>query len=177
MNLIFKSVMSSQYDTVTDTKEFDYPNQDDMMECFNHHLNTDQEMSEQDIQDLYDDMEYDGWINGGEWTVNHSSKTIKWETDVGFLTYQFIDVDDELDSKITDDQIVELGRKYKDDILNAFMDKAKEREYKIPSIIPERDIFDELLSMCSSPDFVGNVIDSIEDSIGMDEYGFEYTGD
>ena len=73
----------------------------------------------------------------------------------------------------SDVELLDLMKKYKDQILNAFSQSAKESEYTETNEVSEVDILDQILCQASEENFIGDVIDSIEDSIGMDSLGYE----
>ena len=73
----------------------------------------------------------------------------------------------------SDVELLDLMKKYKDQILNAFTQSSKESEYTETNEVSEVDILDQILCQASEENFIGDVIDSIEDSIGMDSLGYE----
>ena len=72
----------------------------------------------------------------------------------------------------SDVELLDLMKKYKDQILKAFSESAKESEYTETNEVSEVDILDQILCQASEENFIGDVIDSIEDSIGMDSLGY-----
>lgn len=73
----------------------------------------------------------------------------------------------------TDVELLDLMKKYKDQILKAFGEASKEADYAETEEVSEVDILDNILAQAAEENFIGDVIDSIEDSIGMDSLGYE----
>lgn len=73
----------------------------------------------------------------------------------------------------SDVELLDLMKKYKDQILNAFSESAKESGYTETNEVSEVDILDQILCQASEENFIGDVIDSIEDSVGMDSLNYE----
>lgn len=73
----------------------------------------------------------------------------------------------------TDVELLDLMKKYKEQILKAFADAVKESGYTETDEVSEVDILDNILAQASEENFIGDVIDSIEDSIGMDSLGYD----
>lgn len=73
----------------------------------------------------------------------------------------------------SDVELLDLMKKYKDQILKAFSESTKESGYTETNEVSEVDILDQILCQASEENFIGDVIDSIEDSVGMDSLGYE----
>lgn len=73
----------------------------------------------------------------------------------------------------SDVELLDLMKKYKDQILNAFKQSTEEHEYTENNEVSEVDILDHILCQASEENFIDDVIESIEDSIGMDSLGYE----
>ena len=73
----------------------------------------------------------------------------------------------------SDVELLDLMKKYKKQILKAFKESAKESDYSETKEVSEVDILDQILCQASDENFIGDVIDSIEDSVGMDSLGYE----
>lgn len=73
----------------------------------------------------------------------------------------------------SDVELLDLMKKYKKQILKAFKESAKESDYSETKEVSEVDILDQILCQASDENFIGDVIDSIEDSVGMDSLGYD----
>lgn len=72
--------------------------------------------------------------------------------------------------KATDDQLLELIKKYKDQITKKFNEAAS--DYQPTESVKEVDILDFVLGYVDD-DMLEDVVSNIEDSIGMEELGYE----
>ena len=69
-----------------------------------------------------------------------------------------------------------LVDKYADQILEAAKQQANARGY-LSDNVDKVGLFDEIFCMCSDVDCIEPIIDSIENSVGMEEYGFKQEED
>jgi len=72
----------------------------------------------------------------------------------------------------TDEQILEMFNKYRKDVIKLIVDTAKEKGFEAPEEIEEVGLWDEVFSNMVDADFVTEVVDGIEDSVGLEDYGF-----
>lgn len=80
--------------------------------------------------------------------------------------------------KAADQQILDLFNKYRDQINNRFIEVIKSRGYESTDEVSEEGLWDELFcGMMIEDDHLNNIVDSIEDSVGLDSYGFVNTND
>ena len=73
--------------------------------------------------------------------------------------------------KATDAELLEVVKKYKKQLVDKFLELASE-DYEAGEGVKEVDILDEMLCIMDDEDFIADTISCIEDSVGMDSYGF-----
>lgn len=78
-------------------------------------------------------------------------------------------------TEITNEQKLQLVDKYLPHLMKRFLKASEEAGYKTPEVVEEFKILDEILCQCQEADFMDGLIESIEDAITMEEYGFELT--
>lgn len=77
-------------------------------------------------------------------------------------------------TEITNEQKLELFDKYFPGMLKIFLKVAEDQGYKA-DVINQYEIADEMLCKCQETEFMEGVVESIEDSVSMEQYGFELT--
>lgn len=73
----------------------------------------------------------------------------------------------------TDTEILELFNKYRETVLKKFVETAKQDGFEVTEEVKESELWDEIFSAMQEDDFVREVVDGIEDSVGFEEYGFK----
>lgn len=74
--------------------------------------------------------------------------------------------------KLSDKVIVDVFRRYEKEVFSTFMEVSHKRDYKEKDV-DYSGILDEMFCQMVQDEFMERVIESIEDSISMKEYGFE----
>ncbi|MGZ8924393.1 MAG: hypothetical protein ACXW2E_00785 [Nitrososphaeraceae archaeon] len=71
-------------------------------------------------------------------------------------------------------KILELFEKYENQTMERFKQVCEEDGYVPNKNFDEMGIWDEILCRISDFDFLNEIRDGIEDSVSLEEYGFDY---
>lgn len=74
--------------------------------------------------------------------------------------------------KATDEQILALVNKYRDQINSRLIEAFKRAGLEPTQEVNEDGLWDELFCAVIDDEFLDGVVDSINDSVGADVYGF-----
>ncbi len=77
--------------------------------------------------------------------------------------------------KMSQTQMIELFEKYKEEINQRFIKKCEEDGYKVTESVSEYDMWDTFLCEMVNDEFIENAKDNLENSIGLESIGFEYS--
>lgn len=73
--------------------------------------------------------------------------------------------------KLSDEKVLDIFRKYEEQTIKQFIESCENNGYSMSEYPDFEGIWEEILSEMSSKDFMENVIDSMNNSIGIEEYG------
>lgn len=73
----------------------------------------------------------------------------------------------------TDAEILEMFNKYRAEVIKKVVEEAKEDGFEVTEEVKESELWDEIFCGMLNDDFIGEVVDGIDDSVGFEEYGFK----
>lgn len=76
---------------------------------------------------------------------------------------------------ISDEKVLELFRKYEKNVLEGFVKYVESERYiRNEKELDEEGLWDEIFNGMSDKDFMREVLENMERSVGLEVYGFDY---
>ena len=68
---------------------------------------------------------------------------------------------------------MDVVKKYQQELMDRFNKIAKDRGYTVDKPVTIEDVLEEVLCACNTDEFMKELVEGIEDSVGMESYGFK----